>query len=270
MCAPCDAARAAGHDAAQHAGQYAAQSAGFAPRQERAHVQPGGAPSTDEDMMPCPHCARTFFPDRLAKHVLVCGKAAQKKKALEEFIAAEDEHDAAPPPVPKGCESGQLAKYHKWRDASQNLKVVLEYNRQIARAKKQGVDLATLPPPPVNVVDRRVVSRTITEPSPDPNPSPNPDPTPSSSRVPNPRPNPDQACPHCARKFDALVAERHIPQCLLRFKQKPKAGGRAGGRGKGAGGRGQGGGGRGGTAAAPPPPQSPPPEAGQAAARGQA
>ena len=55
----------------------------------------------------------------------MCGKAAQKKKALEEFIAAEDEHDAAPPPVPKGCESGQLAKYHKWRDASQNLKVVL-------------------------------------------------------------------------------------------------------------------------------------------------
>ena len=110
MCAPCDAARATGHDAAQYAGQYAGQSAGFAPRQERAHVQPGGAPSTDEDMMPCPHCARTFFPDRLAKHVLVCGKAAQKKKALEEFIAAEDEHDAAPPPVPKGCESGQLAK----------------------------------------------------------------------------------------------------------------------------------------------------------------
>ena len=57
----------------------------------------------------------------------------------------------------------------------ENLKVVLEYNRQIARAKKQGVDLATLPPPPVNVVDRRVVSRTITEPSPDRDPIPNPD-----------------------------------------------------------------------------------------------
>ena len=77
MCAPCDAAHDAGHDAAQPATQYAAQSAGFAPRQERAHVPPGGAPSIDEDMMPCPHCARTFFPDRLAKHVLVRPRRAR-------------------------------------------------------------------------------------------------------------------------------------------------------------------------------------------------
>ena len=74
---------------------------------------------------------------------------------------------AAPPAVPKGCESGQLAKYHKWRDASQNLKVVLEYNRQIARAKKQGVDLE----PALATVDlslqrRQSSSRRVSSPAP--------------------------------------------------------------------------------------------------------
>ena len=154
----------------------------------------------------CPHCSRTFFPDRLATHQRVCGRMTQKKKALEEFIAAEDEQGAASSPVPSCCEFGQLAKCtppvwgsnphlssghgfrigtdHKWRDASKNLKVVLEYNRQIAQAKREGIDIAKMPPPPKNEVDHRV------------------------------------ACPHCSRKFDKEVAERHIPQCHLRYKDK--------------------------------------------------
>lgn len=172
LCAPCEPVCNPGHDAS------------FAPRQDRARFQPASSVSTDQDMMPCPHCSRTFFPDRLATHQRVCGRMTQKKKALEEFIAAEDEQGAASSPVPSCCEFGQLAKYHKWRDASQNLKVVLEYNRQIAQAKREGIDIAKMPPPPKNEVDHRV------------------------------------ACPHCSRKFDKEVAERHIPQCHLRYKDK--------------------------------------------------
>jgi len=96
LCAPCEPVPL--HDASS------------APRQDPARFQPASSLSTDQDMVPCPHCPRTFFPDRLATHLRGCGRVTQQKKALEEFIAAEDEQGAASAPVPPGCESGQLAK----------------------------------------------------------------------------------------------------------------------------------------------------------------
>lgn len=59
----------------------------------------------------------------------------------------------------------------------------MKYNRELAAAQKAGKDLSELPPPPVaQAADDRVT------------------------------------CPKCGRKFNADVAERHIPKC----NAKPK------------------------------------------------
>ena len=146
----------------------------------RAHG--AAAPALDaapvQDMVQCPHCPRSFYPDRLAKHVKLCAKEAARKAALEEARKeAEEEAGAAPEYVPQGCEQGQLARYHKWKANSTNLRSMLEYNRNLQKAKKEGADPRALPPPPAAEVDLRV------------------------------------PCPHCKRKFNKEVAERHIPKC---------------------------------------------------------
>lgn len=84
---------------------------------------------------------------------------------------------------------------------------MLEYNRQIVKAKKEGVDIAKMPPPPKNEVDLRV------------------------------------ACPHCTRKFDTNVAERHIPHCKDATLRRQHASVGRGAAGGGAAGRAAGGGG---------------------------
>ena len=93
------------------------------------------------------------------------------------FEAGSGEAGAAPEYVPQGCEQGQLARYHKWKANSTNLRSMLEYNRNLQKAKKEGADPRALPPPPAAEVDLRV------------------------------------PCPHCKRKFNKEVAERHIPKC---------------------------------------------------------
>ena len=125
-------------------------------------------------MEQCPHCSRSFAAGRLEKHMPVCQRAQQQKKAREQQKAAA-KSDKAEEEKKEGDNS--LAKYHKWKNHSANLRGAMEYNRKLAEAQKAGIDIATLPPPPEAAADDRV------------------------------------SCPHCKRKFAPLAAERHIPLC---------------------------------------------------------
>ena len=70
----------------------------------------------------------------------------------------------------------------KWKSQSESLRAAMEYNRKLAKAEKEGIDISTLGPPPRETHDDRV------------------------------------ECPHCGRKFNSDVAARHIPKCNARPK----------------------------------------------------
>lgn len=132
-------------------------------------------------MEPCPHCGRKFAADRLAKHAVVCERTQAKKAEQARKVAERQAAEGSDPTAEKkphvSVATEAAAEGGGWKGRSDNLRQAMEYNRKLAAAKKKGIDIATLPPPPSEAVDERV------------------------------------ACPHCNRKFMAAVAERHIPKC---------------------------------------------------------
>ena len=151
----------------------------------------------DIGMVRCSQCGRSFAEDRIEPHERAC-KAKEAAKPREVFDAAKGRRahiaeasgaDGLASPVgrpPKARRSSKEHAFdggeHKWKAESENLRAVMKYNRELAAAQKAGRDISTLPPPPKQVHDDRV------------------------------------ACPHCDRKFNADVAERHIPKCNSRPK----------------------------------------------------
>ena len=127
----------------------------------------------------CPHCRRTFLEARLAKHAPICQQAQARKRATPSKGADGGKAEKAATPA-------EEKKALKWRNESANLRAAMEYNRKLAQAEKDGVDISTLPPPPAQADDDRV------------------------------------ECPHCNRKFQADVADRHIPKCNAKGYPKRK------------------------------------------------
>ena len=130
----------------------------------------------------CPHCSRSFAAPRLAKHAAVCQQAQARKKATpskekEKADGGKADGGKAGTPVEERKAEEDRKKSLKWRNESANLRAAMEYNRKLAQAEKAGIDISTLPPPPSQTSDDRV------------------------------------ECPHCNRKFNADVADRHIPKC---------------------------------------------------------
>ena len=132
----------------------------------------------------CPHCHRTFLEARLAKHAPICQQAQARKKATPS--KGGDGGKAEAGKADKIATPAEEKKNLKWRNESANLRAAMEYNRKLAQAEKAGVDISTLPPPPAQADDDRV------------------------------------ECPHCNRKFQADVAERHIPKCNAKGYPKRK------------------------------------------------
>ena len=131
-------------------------------------------------MEPCPHCGRKFAADRLAKHAVVCERTQAKKAERAKKVAGREKGEGGGilgPPKKLSVATEAAAEGGGWKGQSNNLRQAMEYNRKLAAAKKAGIDIATLPPPPETASDERV------------------------------------ACPHCSRKFLPAVAERHIPKC---------------------------------------------------------
>jgi hypothetical protein len=112
----------------------------------------------------------------------ICQKVFQSKR--KEFNAKkqwlpEDAEKAKPSTreqrkVEKELED--LKKKNDWKAKSESFREQIRYNKMVTDAEKAGKSLAALPLPPQAVDDR----------------------------VP---------CPHCGRKFNADVADRHIPKC---------------------------------------------------------
>ena len=70
----------------------------------------------DETLQPCPHCARTFLPDRLAVHLRSCGKGhfADPKPRIGADAADEPSTQGVAFPSPRlsasSCKLGALAR----------------------------------------------------------------------------------------------------------------------------------------------------------------
>lgn len=165
-------------------------------------------------MVPCPCCGRSFAADRVEKHVKVCAAAAKKTRKVfdsrharlgeyeEEMrsVARNRPRPSAPPPARSAPGGGGEGKLPKWKAQSSALRQAMEYNRKMAEAKKNGIALSSLPPPPATSAE-------------------------ADDRI---------ECPHCQRKFNAKAAERHIPKCSeIRAKPSTLRRGAGGGAAKG-------------------------------------
>merc|ERR1712039_443510 len=116
----------------------------------------------------------------------------------EEMHGMQRVAKAAPPPSAAAAKTP--GKLPKWKAQSSALRQAMDYNKKMAQAKKDGISLASLPPPPATLAE-------------------------ADDRI---------ECPHCSRKFNAKAAERHIPKCSeIRAKPSTLRRGAGGGAAKG-------------------------------------
>jgi hypothetical protein len=127
------------------------------------------------DQCECRKCGRNFGSDRIDKHEKVC-KVNAKPRKVHLF------HKPAPPPPHESGRRGDRAipvkPPPKWKQQHEDLVNSMQYNRKLAAAEKNGIDIRTLPPPPSSGPDLSLVP-----------------------------------CPFCGRRFGEQQAERHIPKC---------------------------------------------------------
>lgn len=133
---------------------------------------------------PCPHCGRKFKPKVLARHLEL--KVCLKKRKTFNIKRVEEKVKVSHKDKRKYEEAKKKKErtVPKWKRDRNALREAMRQGKIIKKALAEGVDLSTLPPPKPAHDDR----------------------TP---------------CPHCGRKFNADVAERHIPRCRD-IKAKPK------------------------------------------------
>jgi len=151
----------------------------------------GGALTPQLQLVPCSHCARCFKPDRLAKHEAACPKNPAKakrqvydSKARSLPAEAQQRKSAEEAKQRQGSAGDQPKKKKKkkssWRQKSAEFQAMLRASGPIRASISGGTaGSGDIPEPlPVEPVhDDRVT------------------------------------CPHCSRKFNEDVAERHIPRC---------------------------------------------------------
>jgi len=150
-------------------------------------------PSISEPREPCPECGRKFILSSLQKHVKHCKKVFKKKRP--EFNSQSKrgaiQGDGKVIPLNTGVKWGKSKKKKEvrpkkksWKNQSSQLRNAMRAARMYAEAEKNGVPVTSLPSMPA-VEDTRV------------------------------------PCPHCGRKFNEEVANRHIPKCK-NIINKPK------------------------------------------------
>jgi hypothetical protein len=134
---------------------------------------------------PCDTCGRNFALTTLPKHSKICKKTFNKKRKKFEIKRVEEEPESSGPKGGKGKKPAKKApekkkdEVPKWKRDRELLQAALRAGKEIEEAKKNGIDLKTLPPPPP-VHDDRV------------------------------------PCPGCGRKFASDTAEKHIPKCAAK------------------------------------------------------
>ncbi|XP_054720169.1 zinc finger C2HC domain-containing protein 1C-like [Uloborus diversus] len=136
----------------------------------------------------CRVCGRNFNADRIEKHRSICQKAAQKKVKVFDATKMRVKGTEAEQFVKKGLpKSEPKAKKSDWRKKHTDFIEAIRQAKMVQQHLAKGGKISELPPPP---------------------------PSDTSDYVP---------CPHCGRKFNEGVAQRHIPKCknILSNKKNP-------------------------------------------------
>jgi hypothetical protein len=154
---------------------------------EHANALEDSMPDVAVPLRPCRICGRKFNPGSLARHEAICQTVSVKKRKAFDSKSARiggteaakfaTQADSQPKPSRK---SSAQKKQPKWKMQSNQLHEAMKQARLIAKAKRDGVPLSQLPPPPASEFEQQ------------------------DDRV---------ECPHCGRKFNSAAAERHIPRC---------------------------------------------------------
>ncbi|XP_033632902.1 DNA ligase 1-like [Asterias rubens] len=133
----------------------------------------------DLNLRECPICGRNFNADRLAKHAKVCKKTATKKprKVFDTRKHRAEGTDLDNYQPSEKERNYKPKKKSNWRESHNQLVQAVQDARKVQNHLAKGGDLRDLPPP------RAAVNSDYTQ------------------------------CPHCQRRFDPTVAERHIPKC---------------------------------------------------------
>mmetsp|Transcript_41317 Transcript_41317/g.74703 ORF Transcript_41317/g.74703 Transcript_41317/m.74703 type:complete len:397 (-) Transcript_41317:83-1273(-) len=146
-----------------------------------------------DQLLACPHCARTFNAKAHAKHVPLCVKVFEKSrktfKAVEQRMPKEaiqasrqaqrGQRTKGPTKAAATAGPGSDKLNTKWKQQSEAFRAAIKDARVVEQYRREGKSLSNLPQPrqtPAELDDR----------------------------VP---------CPHCGRRFGQQQAERHIPHC---------------------------------------------------------
>ncbi|GBL96904.1 Zinc finger C2HC domain-containing protein 1C [Araneus ventricosus] len=127
----------------------------------------------------CTVCGRNFNQDRIEKHRSICKKVSTKKVKVFDATKMRVKGTEAEQFVKKGLPKSdpKPAKKSDWRKKHNEFIEAIRQAKVVQQHLAKGGKVSDLPPPP---------------------------PSDTSDYVP---------CPHCGRKFNEAVAERHIPKC---------------------------------------------------------
>eukprot|EP00042_Codosiga_hollandica_P026074 m.120610 g.120610 ORF g.120610 m.120610 type:complete len:218 (+) comp52086_c0_seq4:86-739(+) len=146
----------------------------------------GPADYASAGLSACSNCGRNFNHTSLAKHENICRKLAVKAKKRGVFDASKKRIQAIglnPTAVAVSQEKNDQAlakaeaKTAQWRAKHEQFVKTIREARKVQNILAAGGSLADLPPPPRDEHPEYV------------------------------------QCPHCSRRFDETVAQRHIPFC---------------------------------------------------------
>ncbi|GFS53777.1 zinc finger C2HC domain-containing protein 1C [Trichonephila inaurata madagascariensis] len=137
----------------------------------------------------CTVCGRNFNQDRIEKHRSICKKVTSKKVKVFDATKMRVKGTEAEQFVRKGVPKNEpkQAKKSDWRKKHNDFIEAIRQAKMVQQHLAKGGKVSDLPPPP---------------------------PSDTSDYVP---------CPHCGRKFNEGVAERHIPKCknIVSNKKNP-------------------------------------------------
>lgn len=144
-------------------------------------------PKARDDLVGCTICGRNFAEDRIEKHQEICMKSQSKKRKTFDMakkrLQGTDAETFALKPKRGGARAQKAQKEpppkkkNDWRKKREDFVAALRAAKAAQRHIAAGGKVSDLPPPP---------------------------PSDNSDYI---------QCPHCSRRFNESVAERHIPKC---------------------------------------------------------
>jgi len=153
----------------------------------QSNVRSRFVPKPRDDLTSCKNCGRNFADDRIEKHQEICINTSKKKRKAFDMTKKRVQGTEAETFVLKPKRGGRAAAASKqqeaskkkgdWRKKREEFIAALRAAKVAQRHLAAGGKISDLPPPP---------------------------PSDNSDYI---------QCPHCGRRFNEAVAERHIPKC---------------------------------------------------------